>query len=203
MQMQLVKNTLQLEKWLSLLVDFSQAPLWVFAWLLTTWLIIIQYIPARMASLAYHTNSTCLVFNALRVILVRVQVLAPMVLKPRHIYTHAYRNRQLISKRQRQIFRLHVGCANTQETSSTIVPFRKDLARMNGTPQPNWKWLPALGIEPRFLDHKSQPLIIAPFLTPTQLLWWIDTTNQDNHKSKATAQSLVFYWGGGRGWIGW
>ena len=32
---------------------------------------------------------------------------------------------------------------------------------MNGTPQPNQKWLPALGIEPRSFRHKPQPL---PFL---------------------------------------
>ena len=36
-----------------------------------------------------------------------------------------------------------------------LVPFRKDLARMNGTPQPN-----RLGIELRFLDHESHPLTI-------------------------------------------
>ena len=47
-----------------------------------------------------------------------------------------------------------------------LVPFRKDLARMNGTPQPNQKWLPALGIEPGSLNHKPQPLTIGPFLTP-------------------------------------
>ena len=29
-----------------------------------------------------------------------------------------------------------------------LVPFRKDLARMNGAPQPNQKWLPVLGIDP-------------------------------------------------------
>ena len=36
---------------------------------------------------------------------------------------------------------------------------------MNGTPQPNQKCLPALGIEPRSLNHESQPLTIGPFLT--------------------------------------
>ena len=29
-------------------------------------------------------------------------------------YTHAFRNRLLFAKRQRECFRLHVGCANTQ-----------------------------------------------------------------------------------------
>ena len=43
---------------------------------------------------------------------------------------------------------------------------RKDLARMNGTPQPNQKRPPALGIEPGSLDHESQPLTIGPLLTP-------------------------------------
>ena len=43
-----------------------------------------------------------------------------------------------------------------------LVAFHKDLARMNGTPQPNQ----ALGIEPESLDHKSQPLTIGPLLTP-------------------------------------
>ena len=47
-----------------------------------------------------------------------------------------------------------------------LVPFRKDLARMNGTPQPNQKWLPAQGLEPGSLDHESQPLTIRPLLTP-------------------------------------
>ena len=47
-----------------------------------------------------------------------------------------------------------------------LVPFRKDLARMNGTPQPNQKWLPALEIELGSLDQESQPLTIGPFLTP-------------------------------------
>ena len=47
-----------------------------------------------------------------------------------------------------------------------LVPFHKDLARMNGTPQPNQKWLPALGIKPGSLDHESQPLTIGPLLTP-------------------------------------
>ena len=47
-----------------------------------------------------------------------------------------------------------------------LVPFRKDLARMNGMPQPNQKRPPALGIEPGSLDHESQPLTIGPLLTP-------------------------------------
>ena len=47
-----------------------------------------------------------------------------------------------------------------------LVTFRKDQARMNGTPQPNQKWLLALGTEPGSLNHESQPLIVGPFLTP-------------------------------------
>ena len=47
-----------------------------------------------------------------------------------------------------------------------LVPFRKYLVRMNGTPQPNQKRPPALGIEPGSLDHESQPLTIGPLLTP-------------------------------------
>ena len=47
-----------------------------------------------------------------------------------------------------------------------LVPYRKDLARMNGRPQPSQKWLPVLGIEPGSLDHESQPLTIGPLLTP-------------------------------------
>ena len=43
-----------------------------------------------------------------------------------------------------------------------LVLFRKDLARMNGTPRPNQKWPPALRIEPGSLDHESQPLTIGP-----------------------------------------
>ena len=37
-------------------------------------------------------------------------------------YTHARRNRLLLTKRQRGIFRLHVGCANTQWTSGILSP---------------------------------------------------------------------------------
>ena len=47
-----------------------------------------------------------------------------------------------------------------------LVPFRKDLARMNGTPQPNQKWLPAQGIERGSLNPKPQPLTSGRFLTP-------------------------------------
>ena len=65
------------------------------------------------------------------------------------------------------IFRLRVGCANTQWTSCILDLFCIDLARMNDTPQPNQKWLPVQGIEPRSLDHKPQPLPIGPFLTPS------------------------------------
>ena len=75
------------------------------------------------------------VFNAERIILSGVQVLAPMALKPC----------------PKPVF---------------LVLFRKDLAMMNGKPQPNWKWMPALGIETRSLSPESQPLTIRPFLTP-------------------------------------
>ena len=39
-------------------------------------------------------------------------------------------------------------------------------AKMNGTPHPNKKWLPALGMEPGSLNHEAQPFTIRPFLTP-------------------------------------
>ena len=81
-------------------------------------------------------------------------------------YNHASWNRLLFAKRQRGMFRLHVGCENTQWTSAILSPVHKDLARLNGPPQPNQKWSPALGIEPRCLDHKPQPLTIESFLTP-------------------------------------
>ena len=44
----------------------------------------------------------------------------------------------------------------------TGLKFCKDLARMNGTPQPNRKWPPALRIKPGSLNHKTQPLTIGP-----------------------------------------
>ena len=44
-----------------------------------------------------------------------------------------------------------------------FAPFRKDLARLNGAPQPNQKWLPSLGIQPWSLNHKPQP-----FLPPSE-----------------------------------
>ena len=47
-----------------------------------------------------------------------------------------------------------------------LVPFCKDLARMNGTPLPNQKQPSAPGIEPRSLDQESQPLTIGTLLTP-------------------------------------
>ena len=56
-----------------------------------------------------------------------------------------------------------------QTHSGTLVlkvPFYKDLARMNGTPDPNRKRLLAQGIKPGSLDHESQPFAIGPFLTP-------------------------------------
>ena len=72
-------------------------------------------------------------------------------------YTHACWNRLLFAKRQRGIFRLQVGCANTQWTSGVFSPV---------PPQPNQKWPPAMGIEPWSLDHEPQLLTIEPFLTP-------------------------------------
>ena len=81
-----------------------------------------------------------------RGILYRVQVLAPMVLKPRPIPIPV-KIGDLFVKRQKGIFRLHVRCANTQWTSGILLQFHKDLARMNGTPQPNRKLMLALGIE--------------------------------------------------------
>ena len=57
-----------------------------------------------------------LVFNAERVIPSRVQVLAPMVLKPCPIPMTGE-----ISY-SRGIFRLHVGCANKERTSGILGP---------------------------------------------------------------------------------
>ena len=47
-----------------------------------------------------------------------------------------------------------------------LVPFRNDLARMKGIPQPTRKLLPALGIKAGSFNDKSQPLTIGPFLIP-------------------------------------
>ena len=88
------------------------------------------------------TNVIVMVFNAEteRVILFRFNVLAPMVLKPCPIPMP-------VKIRQRGIFRLHVGCVQTHSGPPVfLVPFSKYLARMNGTPQPYRKWLPALGL---------------------------------------------------------
>ena len=106
-----------------------------------------------------RTVLSCLVFNAERVILCRVQVLAPMALKPRPIPMPAEICYSLRSGRGGSL-----DCMWGVQTHSGpqvfLVSFRKDLARMNGTPQPNRKWLPALGIEPGSLDHESQSLTI-------------------------------------------
>ena len=81
-------------------------------------------------------------------------------------YTHARRNSLLFEKRQRGIFGLHWVVQIHSGLPVVLVLFRKDqLARMNGTLQPNHKWLPAQGIEPGSLNHKPQPLTIGPFLT--------------------------------------
>ena len=91
-------------------------------------------------------------------------------------YTHARQNRLLFANRQRGIFRLRLGCANTQWPPVFLVPFCKNLARMNGTPKPNQKGLLALGIEPGSLDHEPQPLIIGPlcwilFVSKSHKIW--------------------------------
>ena len=52
------------------------------------------------------------------------------------------------------------GVQTHSETLVFLVPFRKVPARMNGTPQPHQQQSPTLGIEPRSLDHKPQPLTI-------------------------------------------
>ena len=39
-----------------------------------------------------------------------------------------------------------------------LVPFRKDLARMKGTPQPNQNWEAAQGIEPGSLGSQASTL---------------------------------------------
>ena len=72
-------------------------------------------------------------------------------------YTHARQN-------------LHVGCTNTQWTSSifSTVPQGpgEDPARMIDITQPQQNLLQAAGIEPGSLNHRSQPLTIGPFPTP-------------------------------------
>ena len=76
---------------------------------------------------------TLLTSHEERVILSRVQMRAPMVLKPRPIPMPAEIGFSLPSHCRPSVF---------------LVPFRRDLARMNGTPQPNQRIPPALGIEP-------------------------------------------------------
>ena len=74
------------------------------------------------------------VFSAERVILSRVQVLAPMVLKPRPIPMPAELGYSLRRGRGGSL-----DCMWGVQTHSGppvfLVPFRKDLARMNGTLQ--------------------------------------------------------------------
>ena len=77
-------------------------------------------------------------------------------------YTHAL----LFAKRQRGSLVYMWGVQTHSGPPVYLVPFRQDLARMNDTPKPNQKLLPALGIEPGSLYHKPQPLTIGPFLTP-------------------------------------
>ena len=75
-------------------------------------------------------------FNVERVILSRKQVIAPMILKPRSIPKPAEIGYSL--RRGRPL-----DCMWGTQTHSAppvvLVPFRKDLARMNGMPQPNPK----------------------------------------------------------------
>ena len=85
-------------------------------------------------------------------------------------YIHACQNRLLFAKRPRGTIRLRVGFANTPWTSGIVSPNPKDLARINGTPQPNQKWLPAQGIESGYLNHESQPLTIGPFLATIAII---------------------------------
>ena len=77
-------------------------------------------------------------FNAERVILSRVQVLAPMVLKLRSIPMPAEIGYSLRRGRGGSL-----DCMWGVQTHSGppvfLVPFHKDLARINGTPQPNRK----------------------------------------------------------------
>ena len=104
------------------------------------------------------------VFNAKRVSFSRMQLLVPMVLKPLPIPVLAKIGYSLRSGRGGSL-----DCMWGVQTHSAppefLVPFGNDLARINGTPPPNRKWLPALGIEPGSLDHGSQSLTIRPFLT--------------------------------------
>ena len=95
----------------------------------------------------------------------RVQVLASMVLKLRPIPMPSEIDYSLRRGRGSAL-----DCMWGVQTHSRppvfSVTFHKDLARMNGTPQPNRQCLTALGIEPGSLDHESQPLTSRPFLTP-------------------------------------
>ena len=69
-----------------------------------------------------------------------------------------------------------------------LVLYRKNLARMYGTPQPNQKWLPGLGIKPGSHNLKPQFLTIGPFLIPEYSsivllqshLWVWEQTRQPN-----------------------
>ena len=81
-------------------------------------------------------------------------------------YTHARRNWLLFAKRQRGSLDCVWGVQTHNGPPVFLVLFRKDLARMNGTPQPNQKWLPAQGIERGSLNPKPQPLTSGRFLTP-------------------------------------
>ena len=106
-----------------------------------------------------HSLKPLVVLNAERVILSRVQVLE---LRP--IPMPAKVGYSLRRGRGGSL-----DCMWGVQTHSgplvSLVPFRKNQGSMNGTPHPNWKWLPALGIKPGSLDHESQPLTIGPFLT--------------------------------------
>ena len=77
---------------------------------------------------------------------------------------HACQNRLLFAKRQRRFLKLHVGRAKHSGSLVLLVPFRKDLAWMNGTPQPNQKWLSALGIESWAATHNYSWLLMLTYI---------------------------------------
>ena len=96
--------------------------------------------------LQWFRAEICLVFNAGRVILSSVQVLAPMVLKLRHMPMLTEIGYSLRRGRGGSLDCIYGVCKHSGPPVF-LVPFRKDLA--------NQKWLPALGIEPASFDRES------------------------------------------------
>ena len=96
--------------WNLLLLEFDSN------WESPLWLDLLHY----LIYLKFKTRVACLVFNAERVTLSRLQRISHSTQTAR--YTHVRRIRLLFAKRQSGIFRLRVGCANTQLTSGISSP---------------------------------------------------------------------------------